>query len=82
MCFAQNDDVIQALAANAAEVSFADGVQIWTTRRNADDFYARTLGDGSEMAAKFTVIVANQETWTFPKRCRFTQLLRRPHITW
>ena len=54
---AEDQDVIEALAAQAAEEAFADGIPVGRVRRDRDHGDARAIGGGGKVAAEFAVVV-------------------------
>jgi hypothetical protein len=76
----QDDDVVQALAPDAAQIPLADGVHIRTPGWDADDFDAGSLSHRSEVPAELAVVVADQEPRPFAEGRRLAKLLRRPSV--
>lgn len=75
---AENEYVIKAFTANAADESLAEGVRTRRTNRRAEDF---NLGrDVRKVFPVFPVIIADQILWAHAKRCCFAPLLRDPGI--
>ena len=80
MSFAQNQDVVEALAPQAAEEAFAYGVRlrcfVWCLQ------HLDSCGRLLERISILVVIVPDQESWFFPKWRGFAQLLGYPRVRW
>ena len=77
---AKDQNVIEALAAEAAEEAFADGIHVGRVRRDRDHVDARAVGRGGKMAAEFAVVVPDQEPRGLLVRCGLPQLLGDPGV--
>jgi len=68
MGLVEDDDMVQALAPDAAKIPLTDGVQIRRPGWDTDDFDARSLSDRGDVSAEFAVVVADQEPRAFTER--------------
>jgi hypothetical protein len=82
MRLGQDDDVIEALAADAPQKSFAHRVHERPTHGRAQDANAGAAGHAVEGLTELVVAVANEELRTLPKRRRIAKLLRGPRLRW
>ena len=78
LTFIQNEDVIQALAADAAEKSFTNGIGFGGTNRRSQHFDA--AGGTRKFRAVFAVIVADQKPRMSVEGGGFAKLLSHPSI--
>lgn len=77
MLFAQDDHLVEALAANAAEEALADGVHVRRAHCRRDDPDTRAGGYAVELRAEFA-IVAQEQLRSDPALRRVAQLLGSP----
>jgi len=75
---AEDDDVIEALAPDAAKESFADGVHERSLNGRPKNADTGTGGGAVEVSAELAVVVANDELGSGAEGRGFTELLRRP----
>ena len=61
MAFAEDEEVVKALAAKTAEESFADGVGFWSPDRCPQNLDMRPHSDTCERSPVPAVIVADEE---------------------
>src|SRR5262249_12296425 len=74
----EDQDVVHALAPDAAEEAFADGVGARRADRRPDHLYPARSGEAVELGPVLGVVVVDQEARSGPLRRRLAQLLRRP----
>ena len=80
MVLSEDEDMVQALPAEAAEEPFTDRVQVGRLRRNGDDIDPCAVRSRGEVVPELTVVVANQEPRSLVVRRRLAQLLGHPGI--
>src|SRR5438309_2382888 len=77
---AEDQDVVEALAAEAAEEAFADGIHVGRVRRDRDHVDARAVGGVGKVAAEFAVVVPDQKPRGLLVGCGLPQLLGDPGV--
>ena len=60
MGFAQDQDMVEAFAANTPQQPLADGVRAWCLDRRAQHLDSAAHRDGIEVRTIFRIVVANQ----------------------
>src|SRR3954447_3926285 len=80
MAFIADEQMVQTLAANAADKAFTNRVGARGTIRCFDDLNLRASSDGGKMLTVFLVIITDQMLGTLPERGGFTQLLSDPFV--
>ncbi len=78
----QNNHVIETLASHTTQQTFANGIGFWCCDRRAQQTDASPFNDVDKLMTILAVVIAEQEAWPFPKRCRLTYLLGDPGIGW
>ena len=76
----QNEEMVKAFAADAAEEAFADGVRAGCPDGRPQHLDAAPGRDARELCAEFAVIVADQEARSRAEGRRLAQLLGNPGI--
>jgi hypothetical protein len=76
--FAQDDDVVETLASDAAEESFADGVHQWGPYRRLQDADACDACRPIEGRAELAIPVTDDELRSLAERRDVAELLCRP----
>ncbi len=79
LTFIQNEDVIQALAANTAEKPFTNGIGFGSANWRPQDFDA--AGGACKFRAVLAVVVADQKPRMSVEGSGFAELLSNPSIT-
>src|SRR5690606_17446498 len=74
----QDDDVVEALAAHAAEEPLAGCVHQRCANRSLQDADAGGFGDTVEFRAELGVAITDDEVRSSPERRELAKLLRRP----
>jgi hypothetical protein len=74
----EDDQVVEALSADASQKAFAHGVHERRLNRRAHDACPGALGDTVEHGTEFIVAVAEEEPRPLPEGRRVAQLLRGP----
>ena len=82
LALGQDDQVVDALAAYAAEKALAGRVHVRRMHRGLDDPRPETLGSAIEISSEFVVSVADEESRTLSERCRIAKLLSGPLLSW
>ena len=78
MSFAQDQDEVKALSPKAAEESLANSVGLGCVERRFE--HVNLCGHSFERLTVLAVVVPDQESRSFPKRCGFAELLGCPAI--
>lgn len=81
MTFAQNKDVIEEFTPHATHETLTHRIRSGCIGWRMDERDPGPIDRVVEPRTVLTVIVANQKTWTFSKRCRLSDLLGQPGIT-
>ena len=81
MTFAQNKDVIEKLTPHTAHETLTDRICLGGIGWRMDERDPGSFHRVVEQRTVLTVIIADQKTWTFSKRCRLSDLLGQPGIT-
>ena len=79
MPLVNNDDVVQALAANTTDDSLYETILPRTPRRSSNLLDAHSFHSCGEVIPIDTVAISNQISWRIVVGKRFNDLLRRPH---
>jgi hypothetical protein len=79
---AEDQDVVETLAAEAAEEAFADSIHVGRFRRDREHVDARAVGGGGKVAAEFAVVVPDQKPRGLLVGCGLPQLLGDPGVGW
>ena len=81
MTFAQNKDVIKKLTPHTAHETLTHRVRLGRIGWRMDERDPGSFHRMVEQRTVFTVIIADQKTWTLSKRRRLSDLLGQPGIT-
>ncbi len=79
VALAEDKDVIETLAPQAAEIAFAHSIGLRCSHRCAQDLDTPRLRNPVELAAELAVVVADQQSRALLERGRLAELLGRPH---
>ncbi len=80
MALSEDDDVIEALAADAAEEAFTGGVHKRRAFGGLQNANARAFGDAVKLAAELGVAITDDELGAFAERRELPQLLGSPGL--
>src|SRR5690349_10478807 len=80
VAFIADQQMIQTLAANAADKSFTYRVRARSTKRRFNDINLGASGHCGKMLTIFLVIIAHQMLGTLPEWGGFSQLLSHPFV--
>src|SRR5947209_7527360 len=80
MAFIADEQMIQTLAANAADKSFTNRVGARGTKRCFDDLNLGTSGHRGKVRTVFLVVIADQVLGTLSEWGGFSQLLSHPFV--
>src|SRR5665811_136441 len=78
MVSAEQEQMVEGLAPQAADKSFTDGIHVRGPHRRLDDPGTHALGNAIEYGSEFLVAVSNQKPRRQAVYGRVAQLLRRP----
>ena len=76
----EDQAVIQTLAPDTPQVSFADGIGAGCVVGRPEELDATCHSDSGEGWSKLVIVITNQELRAFPNRCHLAQLLSHPEI--
>jgi hypothetical protein len=78
MPIAENQDMVQQFTLDAANETLAVRVGLGCFDGRMDHINASALGNAFELVIKLAIVVTNEKTRSFTKRCGFAQLLGLP----
>ncbi len=78
--FTQNEEVIQAFAADAPHQPLTDRIRPRCLDRRSEHLNPCPCRNCGEMVTILRVIVTNDIPWRFAEGCCFAQLLRDPYV--
>src|SRR5664279_4448379 len=78
LLLAEEEHMVEGLAPQATDKSFADGIHIRGTHGRLDYSRAHALGNAVEDGAELLVAISNQKPWGQAVHGGVAQLLRRP----
>ena len=84
MCFADNQEMIEAFTTNTAEQPLAHGVRAWCLHpkgtRRSEYLNPGACGNSVEACTLLRIIIANEVRGRLPKRGRFPELVGDPCV--